>query len=125
MGSPARAPGGGARVRSYRGGVDANDPLFRLEATSGRAAGSIEPLDEHLLIEPVEDETETKAGLIIPASAESSCVSGVVVAVGEDVTGVAAGDKVLHPRGAGYEVRLGGSPKRILHRREIIARVVD
>jgi co-chaperonin GroES (HSP10) len=104
--------------------MDANDPLSRLERAADRAAG-IEPLDEHVLIEPVEDETETNAGLIIPASAESACLSGVVVAVGEDVTGILAGDKVLYPRGAGYELRLGGDPKRIVHRREIIARVVD
>ena len=54
-----------------------------------------------MLIEPVDDETETNAGLIIPASTESSCLSGVVVAVGDDVHGVSPGDKVLYPRGAG------------------------
>jgi chaperonin GroES len=104
--------------------MDIDDPLARLARAADRAAG-IEPLDEHVLIEPVEDETETTTGLIIPASAESSCRSGVVVAVGEEVTGVVAGDKVLFPRAAGFEVRLGGDPKRIVHRREIIARIAD
>ena len=30
---------------------------------------SLEPLDEYLVIQPVSDETETRAGLILPASA--------------------------------------------------------
>jgi chaperonin GroES len=101
-----------------------DDTLSRFER-SQRGSGGIEPLDGHVLIEPVDDETETTAGLIIPASAESACSSGVVVAIGEDVHGVAPGDKVLYPRGAGFEVRLGGEPKRIVDRRELIARLAD
>ena len=30
---------------------------------------SLEPLDEYVVIQPVSDETETRAGLILPASA--------------------------------------------------------
>ena len=32
---------------------------------------SLEPLDEYIVIQPVSDETETRAGLILPASALS------------------------------------------------------
>ena len=32
---------------------------------------SIEPLDEYLVIQPSNDETETRSGLILPASAAS------------------------------------------------------
>ena len=101
-----------------------DDTLSRFER-SEPFAGRIEPLDEFVLIEPIEDETETTAGLIIPASAESSCQSGVVMAVGDDVHGVTPGDKVLFPRGAGYELRLSGEPKRLVDRRELIARIAD
>ena len=85
-----------------------DDTLSRFERPP-RGPGGIEPLDRFVLIEPVDDETETNAGLIIPASAESSCRSGVVVAVGDDVHGVTPGDKVLFPRGAGYELRPAAS----------------
>ena len=78
-----------------------------------------------MLVEPSDDETETNTGLIIPSSAESSCQSGVVVAIGDDVHGVSPGDKVLFPRGAGYELRLSGEPKRLIDRRELIARIAD
>jgi chaperonin GroES len=101
-----------------------DDTLSRFER-SQHGSGGIEPLDGFVLLEPVDDETETNAGLIIPASAESSCQSGVVMAVGDDVHGVSPGDKVLFPRGAGYELRLSGEPKRLVDRRELIARIAD
>jgi chaperonin GroES len=101
-----------------------DDTLSRFER-SRSGPGGIEPLDGFVLLEPVDDETETNAGLIIPASAESSCQSGVVMAVGDDVHGVSPGDKVLFPRGAGYELRLSGEPKRLVDRRELIARIAD
>ena len=101
-----------------------DDTLSRFER-SQRGAGGVEPLDWFVLLEPVDDETETNGGLIIPASAESACQSGVVVAVGDDVHGVVPGDKVLYPRGSGFELRLSGEPKRLVDRRELIARIVD
>ena len=101
-----------------------DDTLSRFERSQS-GSGGIEPLDGFVLLEPVDYETETNAGLIIPASAESSCQSGVVMAVGDDVHGVTPGDKVLFPRGAGYELRLSGEPKRLVDRRELIARIAD
>lgn len=101
-----------------------DDTISRFER-SEPDAGRIEPLDHYVLIEPVDEETETAHGLIIPGSTELPCRSGVVVAVGEDAAGVAPGDKVLYPRGAGFEVRLAGEPKRLIDRRELIARLLD
>jgi chaperonin GroES len=86
---------------------------------------SLEPLDDYVVIEPVDEETETRAGLIIPASSETGCRSGIVTAAGAEATGVEPGDKVLFPKDAGFEVRIGGSAVRLLRRRELIARVHD
>lgn len=88
---------------------------------------SLEPLDEYLVVQPVSDETETRAGLILPASAAAAaaCRTGIVTAVGSDVTGVEPGEKVLYPREAGFEVRIGGFEVRILKRSDLIARVHD
>lgn len=88
---------------------------------------TLEPLDEYLVIQPVADETETRAGLILPASAAAAaaCRTGIVTAVGSDVTGVEPADKVLYPREAGYEVRIGGIEVRLLKRTELIARIHD
>jgi chaperonin GroES len=85
----------------------------------------LEPLDDHVVVQPADEETETRAGLIIPASADNACQTGIVTAVGLEADGVAPGDKVLFPKDAGYEVRLAGSAVRVLHRRELIARIHD
>ena len=88
---------------------------------------TLEPLDEYLVIQPTSDETETRAGLILPASAAAAamCRTGIVTAVGSDVTGVEPGDKVLYSREAGYEVRLGGIEVKVVKRDELIARIHD
>jgi chaperonin GroES len=86
---------------------------------------SLEPLDDYVVVEPVDEETETRAGLIIPASSEAGCRSGVVTAVGADAAGVEPGDKVLFPKDAGYDVRLAGVAVKVIRRHDLIARVND
>jgi len=95
------------------------DPLSRLDVT-------LEPLDDYLVIQPL-DETETATGLIVPINEAAQCISGIVAAVGPDVTAVEPGDKVLYPRDAGYEVRLVRSSHRVrvLKREHLIARIHD
>jgi chaperonin GroES len=94
---------------------------------SERIDRSIEPLDQYLVVQPTSDETETRAGLILPASAAASVAvrTGIVTAVGADATGVSPGDKVLYPREAGFDVRLGGIDVKVLKREELIARIHD
>jgi chaperonin GroES len=86
---------------------------------------TLEPLDDHVVVEPTDEESETRAGLIIPASAEVRCRSGIVVAVGPDVDGVVPGDKVLFPKEAGFDVRLAGTAQKVVRRHELIARIHD
>jgi|SRR5690348_2121797 co-chaperonin GroES (HSP10) len=95
------------------------DPLSRTEAT-------LEPLDDYVVIEPL-DESETATGLIVPINEAANCLTGIVAAVGPDVTAVEPGDKVLYPREAGYEVRLVRSSHRVrvVKREDLIARVHD
>jgi chaperonin GroES len=88
---------------------------------------SLEPLDEYIVIQPVSDETETRAGLILPASASSTvaCRTGIVTAVGSEPNGIERGDKVLYPYEAGYDVRLGGIEVKVLKRCDLIGRIHD
>ncbi|MBA2475003.1 MAG: co-chaperone GroES [Actinobacteria bacterium] len=86
---------------------------------------SLEPLDDHVVVEPTDEETETRTGLIIPASDEAGCRTGIVTAVGAEAGGVEPGDKVLFPKGAGFDVRLGGAAVKVMRRKELIARVHD
>jgi len=95
------------------------DPLARTDVT-------IEPVDEYLVIQPL-DESETASGLIVPINEATRVATGIVAAVGSDVTGVEPGDKVLFPREAGFEVRLVRSNHRVrvVKREDVIARVHD
>jgi chaperonin GroES len=98
-----------------------------MEVESQHIDVSIEPLDEYLVIQPSNDETETRSGLILPASAAAAAAirSGIVTAVGSDANGIEPGDKVLYPREEGYDVRLGGMEVKVIKREALIARVHD
>jgi co-chaperonin GroES (HSP10) len=93
---------------------------------SPRTHVEIEPLDDYLVVEPLE-ENETASGLIVPMNELAQTRTGIVAAVGPDVAFVEPGDKVLYPRDAGYEVRLARSPVRVrvLKREELVARIHD
>ena len=95
------------------------DPLAATDVT-------LEPLDDYIVIQPL-DESETATGLIVPINEATQCATGIVAAVGPDVTLVEPGDKVLYPRDAGFDVRLARSPVRVrvLRREELIAKVHD
>src|SRR6195256_3705352 len=86
---------------------------------------SLEPLDDYVVIEPTDEEAETRAGLILPASAETQCSFGIVIAVGVDAEALSPGDKMLFPKDAGYDVRIGGTAAKVIRRRELIARIHD
>ena len=87
----------------------------------------LDPVSQRsITLEPL-DESETASGLIVPVNEATQCLTGIVAAVGPDVTLVEPGDKVLYPREAGYEVRLVRSSHRVrvLKREELIARIHD
>jgi co-chaperonin GroES (HSP10) len=87
---------------------------------------TLEPLDDYLVIEPL-DETELPSGLIVPSNEATFVRTGIVAAVGPEVSAIEPGDKVLFPRDAGYEVRLARSSVRVrvLKREDVIARIHD
>jgi co-chaperonin GroES (HSP10) len=95
-----------------------------LEETQ-RPVVTLEPLDDYVVIEPSDEEAETRHGLIIPASAEAGCLTGIVIAAGAESGGIEPGDKVLFPKGAGFDVRLAGSAAKVIRRGDLIARVHD
>ena len=54
---------------------------------------TLEPLDDHIVLEPV-DESELPSGLIVPANEAAQCRSGIVAAVGPDVSALEPGASV-------------------------------
>jgi chaperonin GroES len=86
------------------------------------------PLHDRLLLKPLAAETRTKAGIIIPDTAQEKPMQGEVVAVGrgkrlEDgrlqQLGVKVGDKVLYGKWSGTEVKLDGEDHVILKEEDV------
>lgn len=86
---------------------------------------NIKPLADRVLIEPVEAETTTSSGIIIPDSAKEKPQQGIVVAVGpgkkdEPVT-VKEGDTVLYGKYSGTELKLEGRDYLMMRESDILA----
>lgn len=88
----------------------------------------IKPMDDRLLVEPVEEVTKTVSGIIIPDTAKEKPRMGVVVAVGTDEdlqSKVKVGDKVLFAKYGGEEITADGKEYKIVQRADILAVVED
>ena len=86
---------------------------------------NIKPLADRVLIEPLQAETKTASGIIIPDNAKEKPQKGTVVAVGpgtkdEKVT-VKEGDTVLYGKYAGTELKLDGTDYLIMRESDILA----
>ncbi|MCW9066787.1 MAG: co-chaperone GroES [Ignavibacteriaceae bacterium] len=84
----------------------------------------IKPLDDRILLEPMQAEEKTSSGIIIPDTAKEKPKVGVVIAVGTDEDlneKVKTGNKVLFTKYGGDEVEMNGKEYRILQRSDILA----
>ncbi len=89
----------------------------------------IQPLGDRVLVQPLEDDEETKGGIIIPDTAKEKPQQGKVVAVGTgklDEDGkkipfnVKKGDRILMPKYGGTEIKVDGKEYQILREDDIL-----
>jgi chaperonin GroES len=93
----------------------------------------IEPLEDRVVIRPLEGEEITASGLVIPDTAKEKPQEGEVIAVGPgrwDEDGekripmeVKEGDRVLYSKYAGTEVKIDGEEVLVVSSRDILARI--
>jgi chaperonin GroES len=93
----------------------------------------IEPLEDRVVVRPLDAEQVTSSGLVIPDTAKEKPQEGEVLAVGPgrwDEDGekripvdVAAGDRVLYSKYAGTEVKIDGEELLVIPARDILARI--
>ena len=90
----------------------------------------IRPLHDRILVQRIEEETQTAGGLYIPDSAKEKPIQAKVIAVGNgkrDKTGkiisleVKAGDRVLFSKYSGTEVKIDGQEHLIMREDDILA----
>ena len=85
----------------------------------------IKPLSDRILIKPIEVESVTKSGIIIPDTAKEKPQKGEVVAVGngkpdEPIT-VKVGDTVLYGNCVGSELKLDNQDYLIMRESDVFA----
>ena len=96
-------------------------------------AVTIKPLEDRILVQPLEAEQTTASGLVIPDTAKEKPQEGKVVATGPgriDDNGnrvpldVAVGDRVIYSKYGGTEVKFGADEYLVLSARDVLAVVV-
>ena len=89
---------------------------------------TIEPLGTRVLIRPLEKESKTASGIILPETAKEKPQQGVIEAVGdaeEMITDLKEGDKVLFPKYTGTEIQLNGVDYLIMEEGDVLARIKE
>ncbi|GAN34310.1 MAG: co-chaperone GroES [Candidatus Brocadia sp. AMX2] len=92
----------------------------------------IRPLDDRVVIEPMEAEEKTPGGIVLPDTAKEKPMKGKIIAVGDGKmleSGkraellVKKGDKVLYGKYAGTEVTLDGKEYLVMRESDILAKI--
>jgi chaperonin GroES len=93
----------------------------------------LKPLEDRIVVKPLEAEQVTASGLVIPDTAKEKPQEGEVLAVGPgrvDDSGkripldVSVGDKVLYSKYGGTEVKYSGEEYLVLSARDVLAIIV-
>jgi chaperonin GroES len=92
----------------------------------------IRPLEDRVVVEPLEAEEKTAGGILLPDTAQQKPQRGKIVAVGpgkiresgeRTALSVKAGDEVLYGKYSGNEVELDGKELKILRESDILAKL--
>jgi len=87
---------------------------------------TIEPLGARVLIRPIEQETMTKSGIVLPETAKEKPQQGFIEAVGNEeemVSDLTVGDKVLFAKYTGNQIDVDGSEYIIMEEGDVLARL--
>ena len=94
---------------------------------------NIRPLDDRVVVEPVEAEETTAGGIVLPDSAKERPQRGKVVAIGpgkllesgeRGELSIGVGDEVIYGKYGGTDIELDGADVKILRESDILAKVV-
>lgn len=84
---------------------------------------TLEPLGNRVLIRPLEQESKTASGLLLPETAKEKPQTGEVVAIGDDEEiKLKVGDKVLFAKYSGTEFKLGGVEYLLFDANDVLGR---
>jgi len=93
----------------------------------------LRPLDDRVVVEPMEAEQMTAGGIVLPDTAKEKPQRGTVVSVGpgklmdsgeRGTMSVKVGDEVIYGKYSGTEIELNGQDVKILREADILAKVL-
>jgi len=93
----------------------------------------VRPLDDRVVVEPLEADEKTAGGILLPDTAKQKPQRGRVLAVGpgklndkgeRGVVAVAKGDEVIYGRYGGSDIEVDGRELKIMRESDILAKVV-
>ena len=96
------------------------------------AKTKLRPLDDRVVVQPVEAEERTAGGIVLPDAAREKPQRGKVVAVGpgklldngqRGQLSVAVGDEVIYGKYGGTDIEVEGDEVKILRETDILAKV--
>ena len=94
----------------------------------------IRPLDDRVIVEPIEAEETTTGGIVLPDSAKEKPQRGTILAVGPGKLldngergglSVDIGDEVIYGKYGGSDIEVEGDEVKILRETDILAKVVS
>lgn len=87
---------------------------------------NLQPMGTRVLVQPLEQETKTASGLLLPETAKEKPQTGLIVATGEDEdVKLKVNDKVLFARYSGTEFKLDGTDYLLLESSDVLARFLN
>ncbi len=96
-------------------------------------ATELKPLNDRLVIKPLQQEQVLSSGIVIPDSAKEKPQQGEVVAVGpgkRDDNGervpldIEMGDRILYKKYTGQEIQIDNEDLIVLEEREVLAKLI-
>lgn len=93
-------------------------------------SNSIKPLFDYVLVKPLEEETKTPGGILLPETAKEKPQMGQVMAIGPGgVTDdgkkipmiVKKGQKVMYKKWGGNEIKVAGEEWLLVEQKDILA----
>ncbi len=96
-------------------------------------ATELKPLNDRIVIKPLQQEQVLSSGIVIPDSAKEKPQQGEVVAVGpgkRDDAGsrvpldIEMGDRILYKKYTGQEIQIDNEDLIVLEEREVLAKLI-
>ena len=93
----------------------------------------LRPLDDRVVVEPLDAEETTSGGIVLPDSAQEKPQRGKVVAIGvgklldsgnRGELSVAVGEEVIFGKYGGSEVEVDGNEYKIMRESDILAKIL-